>query len=466
MMRNIVFVAPFPLDTTMRFARAAAALADVRFLGILQELPRGDDAGLFVDIVTVKDGLDTRQLIEAARLLERRHGTLQRVLGILEPLQVQLGEVRRALGVDGTGPDTADLFRDKARMKDELRRHGLPCARHRLLRTWSDAESFVAEVGLPVVLKPPAGMACKATWRVRTLDELRAAMMAVHAGPDNPALAEEMLRGTEHSFETITIDGEVRFQSLSSYHPTPLEVMETPWIQWVCVLPRDIDGPEWADARQLGVRAVKALGLDTGFTHMEWFRRDDGTLAIGEVAARPPGANIVRMNSFAHDADMYRAWARAVVDGEFDGPFERKMAVGCAFLRGVGRGRVLRVLGVDRAQGNVGRYVVQARLPAAGQRRAAIATKGDGHVIVRHENTDVVNASVQDDHRDHFRSIRLTEKCRLENFLTPRPEASRRRVFLGARLVAGRPTSSMAVCISIRLCAMASLAPWLIRVCL
>ncbi|HEV7558489.1 MAG TPA: hypothetical protein VGO00_23630, partial [Kofleriaceae bacterium] len=209
-MRNVVFVAPFPLDTTMRFARAAAALGDVRFLGIMQEAPRGDDASMFADLVTVRDGLETRQLVEAAQLLQRRHGDLHRVLGILEPLQVQLGEVRRAMGVVGTSPDTADLFRDKARMKDELRRHGLPCARHRLLRSWSDAEGFVNEVGLPIVLKPPAGMGCKATWRVRSADELRAALSAIHASADNPALAEEFLRGSEHSFETITIGGQVR----------------------------------------------------------------------------------------------------------------------------------------------------------------------------------------------------------------------------------------------------------------
>ena len=157
-MRNVVFVAPFPLDTTLRFIRAAAGLADVRLLGILQEAPPGDDATLFADIVLVRDGLDTGQLVEAARLLERRHGTIHRVLGILEVLQVQLGEIRRALGVAGTSPETADLFRDKARMKDELRRHGLPCARHRLLRTWADAEAFVRDVGLPLVLKPPAGI--------------------------------------------------------------------------------------------------------------------------------------------------------------------------------------------------------------------------------------------------------------------------------------------------------------------
>jgi len=393
-MRNVVFVAPFPLDTTMRFARAAAALADVRFLGIMQEPPRGDDAGMFVDLVTVRDGLDTGQLVEAAQLLRRRYGELHRVLGILEPLQVQLAEVRKALGVAGPSPETADLFRDKARMKDELRRHGLPCARHRLLRSWADAEAFVAEVGLPIVLKPPAGMGCKATWRVRALDELRGALAAIHASPDNPALAEEFLRGKEHSFETITIGGEVRFHSLSRYLPTPLEVMETPWIQWVCVLPRDISGAEYADARELGVRAVTALGLETGFTHMEWFRRDDGSLAIGEIAARPPGANIVRMTSFAYDADMYRGWARAVVDEAFDGPFERKYAVGCAFLRGVGRGRVLRVTGVERAQELVGRHVVEARLPQPGAPRSD-SYEGDGHVIVRHPDTELVTQAMK-----------------------------------------------------------------------
>lgn len=395
-MRNVVFAAPFPLETTMRFARAAAALGDVRFLGIMQEppAPGSDDARLFADLVRIGDGLDTGQLIGAAQLLQQRHGRLHRVLGILEPLQVQLAEVRRALGVPGTDPATADLFRDKARMKDELRRKGLPCARHRLLRSWQDAESFVGEVGFPIVLKPPAGMGCKATWRVRSLDELRAALAAMHPAPDRPALAEEFLRGQEYSFETITVGGEVRFHSVSRYYPTPLEVMETPWIQWVVVLPRVISGPDLADARELGVRAVQALGLETGFTHMEWFRRDDGSLAVGEIAARPPGAHIVRLNSYAHDTDMYRAWARAVVDDAFDGPFDRRYAVGCAYLRGVGRGRVLRVTGVERANELVGRHVVESRLPQPGTQRSD-SYEGDGYVIVRDPDTEVVKAAMK-----------------------------------------------------------------------
>jgi biotin carboxylase len=366
----------------------------VRLLGIAQEAAGGPDAALFADVVTVADGLDTRQLVEAARLLERRHGTIHRVLGILEPLQVQLAEVRKALGVPGTDPVTADLFRDKARMKDELRRHGLPCARHRLLRAPGDAASFVREVGYPIVLKPPAGMGCKATWRIRSDEELGAALGAMHASADNPALAEELVRGREHSFETITLGGQVRFESASRYYPTPLEVMETPWIQWVVVLPRVIAGPEYDDARALGVRAVQALGLETGFTHMEWFRRDDGSLAIGEIAARPPGAHIVLANGYAHDTDMYRAWARAVVDDAFDGPWERRYAVGVAFLRGVGRGRVVKVSGVAAAQDAVGHLVVESRLPQLGAPRSD-SYEGDGWVVIRDPDTEIVKAAMK-----------------------------------------------------------------------
>jgi formate-dependent phosphoribosylglycinamide formyltransferase (GAR transformylase) len=392
-MRNVVFAAPFPLETTMRFARAVGRIPGVRMLGIAQEAPGGEDRSLFADVVTVADGLDAGQLLAAARVLESRYGQIHRLVGILEPLQVQLAEVRRAMGIEGTDPKTADLFRDKARMKDELRRHGLPCARHQLIRSWSDAEAFVARVGFPLVLKPTAGMGCKSTWRINSLDELRGALTALHASPEHPALAEEFLRGREFSFETITVGGQVRFQSATRYFPTPLEVMETPWIQWVVVLPRNIDGPDYADARALGVKAVQALGLETGMTHMEWFRRDDGSIASGASAARPPGATIGRLNSFAHDADMYRAWARAVVDNAFDGPYERKYAVGCAFLRGGGRGRVVGVRGVDRANERVGRLVVESKLPHIGAPKSD-SYEGDGYVIVRDPDTEVVKQAM------------------------------------------------------------------------
>jgi hypothetical protein len=393
-MRNVVFIAPFPMETTLRFARALAGLSGVRLLGVWQESPRGADRGLFADIVNVKDGLDTRQLIAAVDQLRQRYGQPFRILGVLEALQTQLAEVRAHFGVPGPSVQTAERFREKALMKDVLRAAGIPVARHRLLTSGADAAQFLAEVGYPIVLKPPAGAGCKATWRVENEGQLREALQASRPSPASPVLAEEFLRGREFSFETITIGGVPRFHSISHYLPTPLEVMETPWIQWCVLLPRDIYGPEYDDVRQVGVQVIQALGLEDGVTHMEWFRRTDGSIAIGEIAARPPGANIVRMTGLAYDVDLYRGWARAVVDAYWDGPWKRQYAVGCAFLRGAGQGRVAALEGVDRAQARVGGLVVEAKLPTLGAPKSD-SYEGDGHVIVRHPDTAVVEKALR-----------------------------------------------------------------------
>jgi formate-dependent phosphoribosylglycinamide formyltransferase (GAR transformylase) len=392
-MRNVVFVAPFPIETTLRFGRALRGLDGVRMLGIVHEAPGGSDARMFDDVVKVADPLDPRQLLMGAQELQRRHGKIHRIAGILEPLQVPIAAIRQELGIEGMDVRTSELFRDKAQMKDALRAAGLPCARHALAVTLADAERFVAQVGFPVVLKPPAGMACKATWRVDGQEALRQALAALGPSAAEPVLVEEFLRGAEYSFDAITVGGEVKMFSISRYHPSCLEVMQNPWIQWVVILPRDISGPELADARDLGLAAIRALGQRNGFTHMEWFRREDGSLAIGEIAARPPGAQFVRLMSLAYDADLYRAWARAIIDEAFDGPWERRWSTGCAYLRGMGRGRVVATEGLERAQELVGPMVVEAKLPAFGAPKSD-SYEGDGYAIVRHDDTEAVRRAL------------------------------------------------------------------------
>jgi glutamate synthase domain-containing protein 1 len=84
-----------------------------------------------------------------------------------------------------------------------------------------------------------------------------------------------------------------------------------------------------------------------------------------------------------------------VVDEAFDGPYERKYAVGVAYLRGVGHGRVVRVSGVEQANLRVGRLVVDSRLPTRGAPRTD-SYEGDGYVIVRDRDTEVVKAAMKE----------------------------------------------------------------------
>jgi phosphoribosylaminoimidazole carboxylase (NCAIR synthetase) len=394
MLRNVIFAAPFPTDITMRFVRAASKLPNVRLLGIVHTPPSGADADVYADFVRVTDPLSTRDLIEATEVLQRRHGEPARIIGILEAMMVQLAQTRAHFGVEGTQPAVAELFRDKSLMKAALRAAGLPVAKSRLLRDLNDAREFAAEVGFPMVLKPPSGMGAKSTWRVSSLEELLRGVAGIGASAARPILAEEFLRGREFSFETLTLGGVPRMESLSHYLPTCLEVLETPWVQWCCMLPRDISGSEYDGARNMARGAIAALGLTDGMTHMEWFQRPDGSLVIGEIAQRPPGANISTMTGLAHDVDIFRAWVRAVVDGALDGAWERKYAVGSAFLRGMGHGRVAHLQGVHEVHQAVGRMVVEARLPEIGSMKRE-GYEGDGYIIVRHQNTEVVKQALK-----------------------------------------------------------------------
>ncbi len=388
-MLHVLFVAPFGMETTLRFVRAAADLSDVR-LGVISQEPLErfpeDVRARIHDFARVKSAMQASELAEAVRAVARDwDARIDRLIGILEQLQEPLAEVREELGIRGMDRREARNFRDKAVMKDELREHGLPCARHHLATTPDAALAFTDEC-LPLVVKPPAGAGARNTMRVNAREDLEDYLRSVPVTVDDPLLLEEFIVGREHSFDTVTLHGQHVFHSISRYYPTPLEVMEQPWLQWCVMLPREIDGPEYDDIRAAGFRALDVLGMHTGMTHMEWFRRPDGSIAISEVAARPPGAQFTSLISWAHGLDFYAAWARLSIFAEFDPP-ARTHAVGAVFLRGQGGRRVARVHGLDEAQAEMGELVVQAKLPRPGQPKAS-DYEGEGYVILRHPDTD------------------------------------------------------------------------------
>lgn len=389
------FVAPYLLEATSRFVLAAARVPGVR-LGIITSTPFEDLSPELRSAVSghwrVEDGLDPQQIADGVRGLAHQIGPVERLMGILEQLQVPMGEVRDHLGITGMGADAARNVREKSRMKDVLRAAGIPCARHRLIRHTSEAEAFLAEVGLPVVAKPPDGAGAKATFRLDSDEDVRSWLEAVRHGPEPEWLLEEFLTGKEHTFDSVTIGGRTLWSSVSDYRPAPLEVLRTPWVQWQVLLPRDISGPEYSEIHRVGPAALEALGVDTAFSHMEWFARPDGSVAVSEVGARPPGAQLASMIGLSHDVDFFDLYARLVLLDTFEVP-ERAWATGTAYLRGLGRGRVRTVHGLEQVQRDLGDLIVDATLPRPGQ-HSSDGYEGEGFITVRHRDTDVVSEAL------------------------------------------------------------------------
>ncbi len=137
----------------------------------------------------------------------------------------------------------------------------------------------------------------------------------------------------------------------------------------------------------MGRRALEALGFRTGFTHMEWFRKADGEVVFGEIAARPPGAHLVDTMNFASDIDLFTGWAEAVCHGRLSQPIERRYNAAMVGKRAQGVGRIRHIHGLEGLLTEIGPHIAAVELPAIGspcqdwQRAPA-----DGYVIVRHHD--------------------------------------------------------------------------------
>jgi hypothetical protein len=306
-----------------------------------------------------------------------------------------MATVRDALGIEGIGSEVARNFRDKDRMKDVLRAHRVPVAQSALVGSLAGLQSFVEQVGYPAIVKPQAGVGARATYRVTSAEDVASlARQGVVPSPEKPLQVEEFVRAREHTCETVTVRGKAVWRSGTRYLPSVLEVLESPWMQYCVLLPREDEDNEWTRFHPVNDAALTALfgaagptAAGTALTHMEWFLRDDGTSLVNEVGVRPPGVGIMPLVGLAHDTDFFADWAELVAFDRF-APRARKWAAGVAFLRGQGGGdRVTSVEGVDEAVAEAGDALVEMRTPKVGQSRAD-GYEGEGWAYVKSATTD------------------------------------------------------------------------------
>jgi phosphoribosylaminoimidazole carboxylase (NCAIR synthetase) len=401
-MPHVALVAPHFLENTNRYVSAFAQLDGVKLSLISEDPERALPPQLRERIAghyQVRSVSDARQLAIAIQSLKKGLGPVDRLTGALEQLQLPMAEARQLADVPGMRPDIARRFRDKDLMKEVLRARGVPVARSQLVTSMAELQAFIDSVGLPIIIKPQAGVGSRGTHRIESKADLEALAKAGMA-PTNaqPLQAEQFIRAREFTCETVSIHGKVVWRSGTRYFPSPLEVLENPWVQYCVMLPREVESP-WTDFADVNGRALEVLFGDqpqvtgTALTHMEWFLADGKQMYVSEVGARPPGVQIMPLMSLAHDVDMLRAWAELIAFDRFTPP-TRKWAAGGAFFRGQGAGsRVVEVHGVKAAIEKAGSALVELRAPKVGMPRAS-GYEGEGTAMVKAATTEGVKQAL------------------------------------------------------------------------
>ncbi|MGI8510114.1 MAG: ATP-grasp domain-containing protein [Gemmatimonadaceae bacterium] len=327
--------------------------------------------------------LDEAGVIEAVR---RWVGPvkMERVVCLWEPGVLLAAKIRDALGIPGMTLEQAIPFRNKDAMKERVAAAGIRTPRHRSATSADEVRDAAQEIGFPIIVKPIAGAGSMDTYRADNSADLDTALARMqHIDEVN---VEEFVDGEEFTFDTICIDSTIAYFNVSYYRPRPLAFRSTEWISPMTYCLRDLSDPSLAGGIAMGHAVLKALDFRTGFTHMEWYRKDDGEVVFGEIAARPPGANTVDLMNFASDIDLFTGYAEAEVLGTFMQPVDRKYNAVNVFKRAEGKGRITRIDGLDRIKQELGPYIAHIDLlPIGAPRRDWVQTLvSDGYMVLRH----------------------------------------------------------------------------------
>ena len=310
---------------------------------------------------------------------------VDRVECLWEPAMILAGRLRDRLGVPGLTAEQARVFRDKESMKATLDAAGIRTPHHYRASTAREVREAVERIGYPVIVKPIPGAGSADTYGAHDQGELDGVLERVRHVPE--VSVEEFVQGEEHTYDTVSADGQVLFENVAWYRPTPLVARLNEWISPQAVCLRDLALPELRGGIEMGRRALRALGFERGFAHMEWFRKPDGEVVFGEIGGRPPGGRLVHVMNFTCDCDLFVGWAEAVCHGRISQDLTRRYNAGIVFKRARGSGGVItRIEGLERLRADFGEHIAAVELTPPGRPRVdwRQVVSGDGWVVVRH----------------------------------------------------------------------------------
>jgi formate-dependent phosphoribosylglycinamide formyltransferase (GAR transformylase) len=394
---NILFLSPAYPPEMQQFTRGLAEVG-ASVLGVGDTPARAlapQVKAALTDYLQVPSALDEADVTaRVERWLRGR--SIDRVETNWEPTTLLAADLRARWSLPGMRRDAVIGFRDKVAMRERVAAAGIRVPKTARVRTVREAAEAAERIGFPLIVKPVAGAGSADTWAAASRKELEDVLArTAHVAE---ASVEELIEGDEYTFETICADGIPLYESCTRYYPNVLEARKKEWISPIILTLRDRESPTVADAVEMGRKAITALGMGSGFTHMEWFRAKNGEAVFGEIACRAPGANMVDLMNYAGDVDLFVEWARAVVDGRVDVSPTQKYHAAIVFKRAKGQGRIARYEGLDAFLARYRPHVARVDLrPIGAPRRDWTQTfLADGNIVVRHPDHDTALAMARE----------------------------------------------------------------------
>ena len=180
------------------------------------------------------------------------------------------------------GPGALVHAQDKGVMRERLSALGIPCPRHRIVRTPEEVAAFAGEVGSPVVLKTTrGGYDGKGVWVVR--DAAGSATAFETAARTGARVLAEELVDFRRELSAIVVrspSGQV------AAYPVVESVQRDGICEEVVAPAPDLPDELALEAQQVAMRIAAELDV-TGVLAVELFETRDRRVLVNELAMRP-----------------------------------------------------------------------------------------------------------------------------------------------------------------------------------
>lgn len=182
-------------------------------------------------------------------------------------------------------PETCGIIHHKDRWRQFSREAGLPGPRAVGCTDVAEVTAAVAQLGLPVIVKPVDLTGGKGIQTAHTPEAvLAAAQTALAASRAGRIVVEEFLAGTRHGLSCMLQGQQVVFSFADDeyYHLSPYRVSAASSLT-------SCTAETLAEVLQAVQRTATLLHLQDGIFHLQFIRRPDGRPAILDVCRRAPG---------------------------------------------------------------------------------------------------------------------------------------------------------------------------------
>ena len=235
---------------------------------------RGVDAHAVDGVPALLEGLRAGRYARVFNILHGRGGEDGTLQGALESLGVPY---------TGSGVLGSALSMDKVRTKQVWIALGLPTPRYASWRPGEDVREAIADLGLPVVVKPSHEGSSVGISRVRSPADLSAAL-ALAARYDGEMVIEQLIEGGEY---TVGILGREALPTIHIVPPGEYYDYHAKYVsddtQYLCP---GLQGEAEAAMRALALRAFDAAGA-SGWGRVDVMRDRNGDNWLLEVNTTP-----------------------------------------------------------------------------------------------------------------------------------------------------------------------------------